>query len=117
MRPNKDLAYLDDIREACALVADYVRGKTLVDFVGDRLLQDAVIRRLGIIGEASKSLSAKGKGDFPGVAWKDMGRLRDLLVHHYWRVGLPEIWTIATADVSELLGALTASSVARRPTK
>ncbi len=105
-RPDKDLAYLDDIRESCALVIDYVRDKTLVDFVANRLLQDGVIRQLGIIGEASKSLSAKAKNAYSGVAWRDMARLRDLVVHHYWKIGLPEIWSIATTDVPDLLAML-----------
>ena len=43
-KPNKDLAYLDDIKESCAVIIDYLRGKTLVDFVASRLLQDGVIR-------------------------------------------------------------------------
>jgi uncharacterized protein with HEPN domain len=105
-RPNKDLAYLDDIRESSALVMDYVRGKTLGDFVGNRLLQDGVIRQLGIIGEASKNLSTKVKDEYVGVAWRDMGRLRDLVVHHYWKIGLAEIWGIATTDVPALLKTL-----------
>jgi uncharacterized protein with HEPN domain len=105
-RPDKDLAYLDDIKESCAVVMDYVKGKTLVDFVASRLLQDGVIRQLGIIGEASKNLSSKVKEKHPGVAWRDMGRLRDLVVHHYWKIGLAEIWSIATTDVPALLKTL-----------
>ncbi|HEY6476945.1 MAG TPA: hypothetical protein VI456_10215 [Polyangia bacterium] len=31
--PNRDLAYLDDLRESCAVITNYLRGKTLVDFV------------------------------------------------------------------------------------
>lgn len=105
-RPNKDLAYLDDIKESCAVVMEYVKGKTFVDFVASRLLQDGVIRQLGIIGEASKSLSAKVKDGYPGVAWRDMARLRDLVVHHYWKIGLAEIWGIAETDVPSLLKTL-----------
>ena len=105
-RPDKDLAYLDDIRESCAVVMDYVKGKSLVDFVATRLLQDGVIRQLGIVGEAAKSLSAKTKERYPGVVWRDIGRLRDLVVHHYWKIGLAEIWGIATTDVPALLKTL-----------
>lgn len=105
-RADKDPAYLDDIREACATIMAYVKDKTLVDFVASRLLQDAVIRRLGIIGEATKNLSAKSKQAYANVAWRDMARLRDLVVHHYWKIGLPEIWGIATTDVPDLLKTL-----------
>jgi uncharacterized protein with HEPN domain len=83
-----------------------LRGKTLVDFVASRLLQDGVIRQLAIVGEAAKSLSAKTKGQYSGVAWRDIGRLRDLVVHHYWKIGAAEIWTIATTDIPSLLKTL-----------
>ncbi|HXJ22101.1 MAG TPA: HepT-like ribonuclease domain-containing protein, partial [Polyangia bacterium] len=69
---------------------DFVEGKT-------------VIRRLGILGEAAKNLSTKAKEKYPSVAWRDMARPRDLVVHHYWKIGLPEILEIATADVPALL--------------
>jgi uncharacterized protein with HEPN domain len=105
-RADKDPAYLDDIREACATIMAYVREKTLVDFIASRLLQDGVIRRLGIIGEAAKSLSVKAKDRYPSVAWRDMARLRDLVVHHDWKIGLPEIWGIATNDIPALLKTL-----------
>jgi uncharacterized protein with HEPN domain len=105
-RADKDLAYLDDIREACAVIMDYVKDKTLVEFVASRLLQDGVVRRLGIIGEAAKSLSTTAKERHPSVAWRDMARLRDLVVHHYWKVGLPELWSLATTDVPALLKTL-----------
>ena len=105
-KPNKDLAYLDDIKESCAVIIDYLRGKTLVDFVASRLLQDGVIRQLAIVGEATKNLSNKVKDQYPGVAWRDIGRLRDLVVHHYWKIGVAEIWNIATTHIPSLLKTL-----------
>lgn len=105
-RPNKDLAYLDDIRESCAVIIDYVKGKTLVDFVASRLLRDGVIRQLAVVGEATKNLSAKVKEKYPRLAWRDIGRLRNLVVHHYWKIGVAEIWNIATTDIPALLKTL-----------
>jgi uncharacterized protein with HEPN domain len=65
-----------------------------------------MIWQLAIIGEAAQSLSNKAKDKYSGVAWRDIGRLRDLVVHHDWKIGVPEIWNIASKDVPSLLAAL-----------
>ncbi len=108
MRPREsgDPAFLDDIREACALIASRLRKKQLPDFVSDTELQDSVVLRLIIIGEACKSLSEKARKHYPGVQWKDMSRLRDLAVHHYWKIDALKIWEIAQEDVPFLLSRL-----------
>jgi uncharacterized protein with HEPN domain len=48
---------LEDIRDAAAFIRDSVRGKTLDDYHGDRLLRQAIERNFEIIGEAIKRLS------------------------------------------------------------
>jgi uncharacterized protein with HEPN domain len=88
MRPREssDAAFLDDIREACALIVSRLRKKQLPDFVSDTQLQDSVVLRLIVIGEACKNLSEKTQKRYRGVQWKDMARLRDLAVDHYWKI-------------------------------
>lgn len=54
---KKDLrVYLEDIIESCNRIAQYIEGKTFEQFCEDIESQDAVIRRLQIIGEAVKRL-------------------------------------------------------------
>ena len=65
--------FIDHILECIELVEDYLHGKTAEDFMGSTQLQDAVIRRIEIIGEATKNLpqdfnvlfhfSAGGRGE------------------------------------------------------
>lgn len=105
-RPDKDAAYFDDIRESCGLIQAYVKGKTFVDFVADRVLQDAVILRLSVIGEAAKCLSKAAKAKYPKVEWRDIGRFRDLAIHHYWKVEATMVWGIVKDDVPVLLKTL-----------
>ena len=109
MRPREsgDAAFLDDIREACALIVSRLRKKQLPDFVSSTELQDSVVLRLIVIGEASKNLSETARKRYPDVQWKDMSRLRDLAVHHYWKMDALKIWEIAQEDVPFLLASLT----------
>jgi uncharacterized protein with HEPN domain len=83
-----------------------VRGKKFPDLVSDRSLQDGIVLRLIIIGEAAKNLSGKAKAKYPGVEWKNIGRLRDLVVHHYWDMDLAMIWEIVRKDIPTLLKTL-----------
>ena len=108
MRPREsgDAAFLDDIREACALIVSRLRKKQLPDFVSDTQLQDSVVLRLIVIGEACKNLSEKTQKRYRDVQWRDMARLRDLAVHHYWRIDALKIWEIVQEDVPLLLSCL-----------
>jgi uncharacterized protein with HEPN domain len=105
-RSDRDAAYLDDIRESCGLIQAYVKGKTFTDFVADRALQDALVLRLSIIGEAAKSLSAPTKTAHSKIAWRDIGRFRDLAIHHYWKIDANLVWGIVKDDVPALFKAL-----------
>ena len=105
MRPSEsgDRAFLDDIKEACALILSRVKNKQLPDFISNSELQDSIALRLIVIGEASKSLTDTARERYPSIQWKDIIRLRDLAVHHYWKVDALKIWEIIQEDIPQLL--------------
>lgn len=55
-------------------------------------LQDALVRCLEVIGEATKRLSQDFRDRHPEVPWRAMAGMRDLLIHAYDRVDLDEVW-------------------------
>lgn len=55
-------------------------------------LQDALVRSLEVIGEATKRLSQDFRDLHPEVPWRAMAGMRDLLIHAYDRVDLEEVW-------------------------
>lgn len=63
-------------------------------FMQATIIQDAVIRKLEIIGEATKRLSPDLKATYPDVPWKQMAGLRDVLIHDYLKVNLNLVWQI-----------------------
>lgn len=95
--------YRDDIRQACARIARYVGGMTQAQFQADEKTQDAVIRNLEIIGEATKKLPEDIRQKYPDIDWRRIAGLRDILIHHYYQVDLEILWNIAHAKVPELL--------------
>jgi uncharacterized protein with HEPN domain len=93
---------LDDIRDACAEIAELVaRGRAQFD--GDRAVQLAIERLLEIVGEASNALAPATRERFPGVDWSGVTRLRVVLAHHYHRIDPELVWTMATDEIPALL--------------
>lgn len=57
---------------------------------------------LEIVGEATKNLSDTLKNEYPDVPWKFMAGIRDKVVHGYFVVDLPIIWSTAKKDLPSL---------------
>jgi uncharacterized protein with HEPN domain len=93
--------YLDNIRECILLIESYtISGKDA--FYQTRMIQDAVIRNLEIIGEATKNLSPDFRLAHPEIPWRQMAGLRDVLIHDYLHVDLEEVWLVIENDLTEL---------------
>lgn len=102
MKARNDKLYLYDILESCEKIETYVSGVTEAEFANNKMLQDALVRNIEIIGEASKNLSEELRGANPQIAWREIMRMRDKIVHHYFRVNLDVVWQTSTEDISEL---------------
>ncbi len=100
---NKDpQVFIDHILECIELVEEYLHGKTVDDFMASTQLQDAIIRRIEIIGEATKNLPQGFKGKHPDIPWKEMAGMRDIIVHEYFGVDIKLTWRVASEDIKGL---------------
>ena len=70
------------------------------------LVQDAVLRNLGIIGEATKNLPEDVRARMPGIEWKKIAGMRDWLSHVSYRVDPDIVWDVVETKVPELLRTL-----------
>jgi uncharacterized protein with HEPN domain len=93
---------LREIKEAIRLVEVYVGGVEFEGFSNDTEKQDAVIRRLEIIGEAVKNLPGSIRDQYPAVPWREIAGARDLLIHEYFRVDLALAWQMVKDDLPRL---------------
>jgi uncharacterized protein with HEPN domain len=92
--PKDYRVFLEDVLEAIGKIRVYTHGLSLQAFTADSKTFDAVIRNLEIIGEAVKQIPDDVRSQSPEVEWKKIGRLRDLLIHHYFGVDAEIIWDI-----------------------
>ncbi|OGJ62250.1 hypothetical protein A3C37_04200 [Candidatus Peribacteria bacterium RIFCSPHIGHO2_02_FULL_53_20] len=83
--------YLDDILGAIARVTEYTsQGKQ--QFFDDMKTQDAVIRQISIIGEASSRLPKNLRDAHSGIPWKEIIGMRNIIVHDYSHTDLIIVW-------------------------
>ena len=99
MSERTDREFLSDIQEAIRRIGEYTVGMTYQAFLEDTKTQDAVIRNLEIIGEATKKLSKELRERHSHIPWKGMAGVRDRLIHHYFGVNLDIVWQIVTDEL------------------
>ena len=89
---SRDETYLIDILESAKIALDYVSGKTWDQFYEDIQCQDAVLRRIEIIGEAARHISPQARKKHPQIPWREMTILRNLVIHKYDVVDINQVW-------------------------
>ena len=99
MSKRDDTTILEDIRAAIDRILSYSQKLEYDDFVTDIKTQDAIIRNIEILGEATKLLSEKTKEKYPNVPWKDIAGTRDKLIHDYFGVNIDVVWSIVRNDI------------------
>lgn len=90
-----DEARCTDIVEAIAAIREY-----WPEVAGPKrdMAYDAVIRQLGIVGEASSRLSDSAKASITGIPWPKIIGFSNLVVHEYFRLDINEISVNLKAD-------------------
>jgi len=90
---NDPRKYLYDIFEACELIGQFTKNKTLDDYQVDSLVRSAVERQFSIIGESLQQMTRK----YPDIAskitdYRNIINFRNILVHGYDRVEDEVVW-------------------------
>lgn len=97
-----DLAYLEHILDCIRKIKEFSEGLSFKEFSSSELVQDAVIRNIEIIGEASKKISTDTKQVYFDVPWKEIAGMRDKLIHDYLGVDFEVVWRTIKEDVPML---------------
>jgi len=72
------------------------------EFYSNRQVQDAIIRRLEIIGEAVKNVDDDFRNKYPQIPWKKIAGMRDIIAHEYFGVKLERVWDVVRKDLPHI---------------
>jgi uncharacterized protein with HEPN domain len=103
--------YLSHVVDAIDQITAYVRDMDKTAFLGNRLVQDAVIRNLEIIGEACnnvRKVAPEFAAGHPEVPWGNAIGNRNALSHGYFRVDFELVWQSIRNDLPGLRQAISA---------
>lgn len=103
---TRDLATVADIVESANAILEYVDGVTEQEFLEDARLQDAVIRRIEVIGEAAGRLSAAFREGRAGIPWREIRGMRNRMIHVYDDIDMNLVWRTVRSDIPGLLAEL-----------
>jgi|SRR5208283_1520456 len=104
---SRDDTYLVDILESAKIALDYVFDKTWDEFYKDTQCQDAVMRRIEIIGEAARRVSEEMRNQYPQIPWREMTSMRNLVIHEYDVVDINQVWDTVQNKLPPLIEELT----------
>lgn len=96
---EKDLVFLKHILDSIEKIESYAEPSSKEKFVEDVQLQDAIVRRLEIMGEAAKNITSDFKNKYNSLPWSEMIRTRDKIIHGYFGVDLDIVWDIRQKDL------------------
>ena len=100
--PQRLADYLDHVLQAIGRVQRYVGAMGAQAFMRDQMVQDAVIRNLEVIGEASHNIETQFP-DFaaahPELPLAFAYQMRNAVAHGYFKVDLEIVWRTISADL------------------
>lgn len=100
---SRDDTYLVDILESAKIALDYVFDKDWDEFYKDVQCQDAVVRRIEIIGEAARRVSQETRDKYPQIPWREMTSMRNLVIHEYDVVDINQVWDTVQSKLPPLI--------------
>jgi uncharacterized protein with HEPN domain len=97
--------FIGHILEAAEKVLQYTKNMNRDQFFSDTLTQDAVIRNIEIIGEATNNLLEVDPtitAKYPSIPFAQIYGMRNRVAHGYFAVSLAMVWDSVEEDIPEL---------------
>ena len=94
--------YILHILNSISRIEQYTKEISEKEFYNNFLIQDAVIRNIQIIGEASKKFEESFKETNAHIPWRQITAMRNKVIHEYFGIDLPAVWQVVNIDLVTL---------------
>ena len=102
MTPRSYADSIQDMLEAMEDIRDFIQGQNQEAFSKDRKTINAVVRSLGVIGEAAKRIPEELRREHADIPFRYMAGASDKLIHDYTNVDLGMVWNMITVELPPL---------------
>lgn len=92
--------------EAIEMIEGFMKGRSMDDLAKDAMLRFAVVKQLEVIGEAASRITLETLVAEPSIPWKEVVLMRHVLVHDYYRIDVPTVWSTVSNDLGPLKQAI-----------
>ena len=86
--------YINDMLECIERIEEFVGDMSYDEFVEDDKTSSAVVRKLEIMGEASKNIPIEIRREYKEIPWSDIAKMRDKIIHFYFGVDYEIVWKV-----------------------
>jgi len=94
--------FVEDILDSTEKIEEFVADMSFDEFVNDDKTSSAVMRKLEIIGEATKNLPGDIRRKYKGLPWREMARMRDKITHAYFGINYKIVWNVIKERLPEI---------------
>ncbi len=95
--------FIADIIDGIRKINEFVEGMDLDGFIKDDKTSSAVIRKLEIIGEATKNIPRQVRQRYKDIPWTDLAKMRDKMAHFYFGVDHDIVWKVIKERLPAIL--------------
>lgn len=99
---DRDLLRIQHMIESINRVNEFMAGKSEKDLENNSMLFYAVVKNIEIIGEAAYKLTHEFTDSYPDIPWKQIIRMRHILVHGYYQINTEQLYNVYTEDLPYL---------------
>jgi uncharacterized protein with HEPN domain len=96
---NRLFHVLDSARET----QEFLKEKSFDDLQSNRMLANAIVRSLEVVGEAASQISDECRKTHGSIPWRNIIAMRNRLVHAYFDINYEVIWNTVTEDIPPLI--------------
>ncbi len=100
------LIYIQDMLESIEYITEDTKGLSEKEFSPARIVQQAVVRNIEVIGEAAQQLPKEFKTGYRTIPWRKIAATRNKIIHEYFGLKIDVIWKTIQDDLPELKGQL-----------
>lgn len=97
-----NLIFIKHILASIEDIESFSKGLLKKEFIKNKLKQNAIVRSIEVIGEASKNLPNSFKEKYSDIYWKEIIGTRDKIIHHYFGIDLDIVWDIIKKNLPKL---------------